>query len=291
LCRIINKLSVTKICGCKIMACTWRAIMIKGKIKEKSNNLLSIILVPHSLGKVKVLRVTSIKTKLASLFLLVVTVFTCLGIYITHITNENQALKEANSLLQSLNAEQYELISEKADEIRALKIRENNIDTKVKEFADKYRELVDNYISSRSGGSSIDRSGDRSVRSFTTDVAELKEILKSLSELDDSDEGGLIDLSETEKKLQQYLDSIPTLWPTSGRISSGFGERRDPVNGRRKFHEGLDIAASYGAPIMAAADGTVTLAKLYGNYGRTVIIDHGQGISTLYAHASSLLVK
>ncbi len=74
-------------------------------------------------------------------------------------------------------------------------------------------------------------------------------------------------------------------WPAVGWISSPFGWRDGCV------HEGLDIAAGEGEPVYAARDGQVIFAGPRGTYGLTVIIDHGAGLTTLYAHASSLLVQ
>ena len=82
--------------------------------------------------------------------------------------------------------------------------------------------------------------------------------------------------------------------PVPGRITSGFGTRTDPFDGTQKFHGGLDIAAAGGTPVLAAADGTVTVANAMdpwgGGYGYYVILDHGNGLSTLYAHCSSVCV-
>lgn len=75
------------------------------------------------------------------------------------------------------------------------------------------------------------------------------------------------------------------LWPARGRLTSRFGWRR------WRHHDGIDIAASRGAPITAALDGVVTFAGWYYSYGRTVIIDHGNGLQTRYGHAASLLVR
>jgi murein DD-endopeptidase MepM/ murein hydrolase activator NlpD len=80
-------------------------------------------------------------------------------------------------------------------------------------------------------------------------------------------------------------------WPTNGRISSYFGYRTHPIYKTRKLHTGLDIAAPQGQTVVAAADGTVIMADWYGGYGKTVVIDHGGGISTLYGHNSALLVS
>ncbi|WP_242112080.1 M23 family metallopeptidase [Luteimonas aquatica] len=71
------------------------------------------------------------------------------------------------------------------------------------------------------------------------------------------------------------------------RISSGFGMRRHPVLGRMRGHMGVDYAASSGTPIMAAGDARVSFVGWKGGYGRTVILDHGRGYSTLYGHMSA----
>lgn len=79
--------------------------------------------------------------------------------------------------------------------------------------------------------------------------------------------------------------------PSYSYISSEFGYRVHPVYGTKKYHSGLDMAAPGGSPILAAANGTVKFAGWNGGYGNCVIIDHGNGIQTLYGHSSRLLVS
>jgi len=79
-------------------------------------------------------------------------------------------------------------------------------------------------------------------------------------------------------------------WPVRGPITSPFGMRVDPVTGRYQLHSGIDIGADYGVPITASADGSVIYAGWYGGYGYAIIIDHGSGYSTLYAHCSAMYV-
>jgi murein DD-endopeptidase MepM/ murein hydrolase activator NlpD len=86
------------------------------------------------------------------------------------------------------------------------------------------------------------------------------------------------------------LENAPSLWPVQGSISSSFGEREDPFNGEGAFHKGVDISATYGTPIRAAADGVVESAAMENGYGRQVLIDHGHGLKTLYAHMSGFTV-
>ncbi len=86
------------------------------------------------------------------------------------------------------------------------------------------------------------------------------------------------------------LASSPTLWPVQGQIMSSFGEREDPFNGEGAFHRGVDISGGYGEKIIAPADGMVEEADFRNGYGRTVVLDHGHGVETLFGHMSSFAV-
>ncbi len=79
------------------------------------------------------------------------------------------------------------------------------------------------------------------------------------------------------------------LWPVSGRITSPYGNRFHPVLKKWKLHTGVDLAAATGTPIKAVASGKVIVSATLSGYGKTIIIDHGGGISTLYGHNSALL--
>jgi murein DD-endopeptidase MepM/ murein hydrolase activator NlpD len=80
-------------------------------------------------------------------------------------------------------------------------------------------------------------------------------------------------------------------FPSDGRLTSGFGQRVHPILGYRRFHAGIDFGSSHGSPIRAADTGRVIYAGWYGGYGRSIIVDHGDNLTTLYAHASQLYVS
>ncbi len=87
-------------------------------------------------------------------------------------------------------------------------------------------------------------------------------------------------------------DTLPSLKPVNiPCCSSNYGWRNDPILGKRAFHKGLDFSAAHGEQIRATASGIVIKAKHAGHYGKYVIIQHGGGLETRYAHASKLLVK
>lgn len=78
----------------------------------------------------------------------------------------------------------------------------------------------------------------------------------------------------------------PSLWPVNGRLMSYFGRRDDPFSGEGAIHMGVDISVPTGTPVRATADGVVSFAGYHSGYGRIVVIDHGAGCTTHYAHLS-----
>ncbi|HHX60395.1 MAG TPA: peptidoglycan DD-metalloendopeptidase family protein [Epulopiscium sp.] len=130
---------------------------------------------------------------------------------------------------------------------------------------------------------------------------------KALARLEKDEEGlqsqikNMIKISEdiekevkrlTQQSKLQYTGG-KFLWPVPGnnRISSSYDNRIHPITGKYKFHTGIDIPASYGKAVVAAADGKVITAGWMNGYGNTVMIDHGSGFVTLYGHNSSLTVS
>ena len=121
--------------------------------------------------------------------------------------------------------------------------------------------------------------------------------------------GALVDLDALQARLAQVETQIgqvadaaslqnlarmrmPTRVPVEGaELASGFGNREDPFTGRHAFHAGLDFAVAQGTLIHAAAGGTVSYAGFRPDFGWVVEIEHGNGLTTRYAHASRLIVK
>lgn len=128
------------------------------------------------------------------------------------------------------------------------------------------------------------------LSSLETSETSLKilEMKEELPDLIEKFEESLQRLTEYENELK----TIPTLFPaTEGRLTSKYGNRKDPFNWKRTFHSGIDIAAPLNTPILAAADGKVIHAGRNGGYGLTVIIEHGDTYETLYAHLNKIDVE
>lgn len=130
---------------------------------------------------------------------------------------------------------------------------------------------------------------------------------KDLTELDADEFGEYIDVIEDAAKTRlasfqeiawyfanrrEGLNSTPSIRPSSARISSGFGYRLDPFGHRStKRHNGLDFAGKPDSPIVVTADGVVRHAGWVPSYGQAILVDHGLGYSTLYAHTTGIRVK
>jgi murein DD-endopeptidase MepM/ murein hydrolase activator NlpD len=100
---------------------------------------------------------------------------------------------------------------------------------------------------------------------------------------------------ESLQEVRGYLDdrsslmrAAPSVWPVRGWLTSHFGWRSDPANTSRRVHTGLDISAPRGTPVIASGDGFVVFAGYHSAYGNLVVIDHGYGITTKYAHLSRI---
>ncbi len=130
---------------------------------------------------------------------------------------------------------------------------------------------------------------------------------KKLAELAGQEErlqAEIKEMQEMSKKLEQEIKRLTQqskikyaggafAWPVPGfyRISSEYNPRTNPISGKYEFHSGIDIPASYGSSVVAAADGVVIRSGWINGYGNTVMINHGSGLVTLYGHNSSLAVS
>ncbi len=135
------------------------------------------------------------------------------------------------------------------------------------------------------------------VASNMTEFASNKTFLDNLNtRLSDISEGAvevsenLADAVQIHEKHLFFWSSVPSIWPTRGWITSGFGVRSSPLTGKRRLHAGLDIACPTGTRVISPGDGIVTFVGRKGGYGQTIIVDHGYGIATMFGHNSKNLV-
>jgi murein DD-endopeptidase MepM/ murein hydrolase activator NlpD len=130
---------------------------------------------------------------------------------------------------------------------------------------------------------------------------------KILEKVDTSDMGAL-DINQVQQQIETSMQTVgaikdylrtqkdlylatPRGLPVAGPITSPYGGRINPVTGRPEFHRGVDISASAGTPVTATADGVVSFAAWSGGGGNLVVIAHGHGFSTYYAHNNKMIVE
>jgi len=167
----------------------------------------------------------------------------------------------------------------------------------------EYSRMSKNFTEMESTMASLKQSESQFRKLFS--LGSRKEVLKNV---ESSSEDGSIDVDALKKdihasmaaveeikhylaKEQDVFRSSPSGWPAAGKISSGFGMREHPRYGGRKLHTGIDITMPRGTPLHATADGVISFADRSGGNGNIVVIEHGHGLSTVYAHNSKNSAK
>ena len=126
--------------------------------------------------------------------------------------------------------------------------------------------------------------GDLSLK----DPSVLKKRVKLLEDTLTQSRKKYANLFEVSNQYKKRFELIPSIWPTHGPILSHFGLRRHPFTKISQFHKGIDIASMNGAPIKTSADGYVEFSGWAKGFGKTIVVNHGFGYRTLYAHCSHL---
>jgi len=123
---------------------------------------------------------------------------------------------------------------------------------------------------------------------WSHDVAERAQHLLALAREVEPAVGLMVESAEDARARRS---AYPSAWPVDGSFTSGFGYRKSPFTRVWKFHSGIDISAPRGTKIRAASSGVVSRAAFTGGYGKLVIIDHGYGVQSAYAHNAQIFVK
>jgi biotin carboxyl carrier protein len=123
------------------------------------------------------------------------------------------------------------------------------------------------------------------------DLEALQRDARQLGDLAASRERSLAEVTDQLESKRAHLASTPAIWPTKGWLTSRFGSRISPFTNRKQFHAGIDIAGQRGTDVISPARGKVVYSGSRGPLGKSLIIDHGYGVRTLYGHSDDLYVK
>ncbi len=199
---------------------------------------------------------------------------------------ELESLRLANESLRVENESYRAATGELADQIGALQAALTKLgsQSQLDPAAERALERLPAVIRSKAaGGGGAELASTVTTESPATTFGVLQDLLGAI-------ENRLASVRTKVEHEQALARATPSIWPIAGWLSSGFGLRKDPFDGSPEFHAGLDIAADRGTPIRATADGTVKTAGYNGDYGKSVLIDHGYGISTRFGHMSAIAV-
>jgi murein DD-endopeptidase MepM/ murein hydrolase activator NlpD len=199
---------------------------------------------------------------------------------------ENRLLKEENAQLRS----QILLVQEKVAHISSTLDRVERFDAKLRsavtQLKDPDRRLAVGPVQGPASGASkaLPPAGSR-------DAGALPDHLEALAGTAMKQESSLRELQEYFEDQRSLLSSTPSVWPTRGWVTSDFGTRLDPYTAERVMHHGMDIASRTGEPVVTPSDGTVVFAGTENGYGKVLVVDHGYGVKTRYAHLAEIFVK
>ena len=253
---------------------------------------ITIVLLPEGHRKVRQIKMPKIFLGLFSLFF-----FFALG-FMGWLIWDYVGLKGQMSLLPSLEKEN------KVKELQLLSLA-HKIDRtgqemiRLREFNQKLKIMV-NLESEEDQSQFLGIGGsDPSLLSPDYNVEKAhKQLVRLMHRTVDDLESEIVRQTQETTELYEYLSNqklvlahTPSIWPTKGWLSSGFGKRISPFTNEKEFHKGLDISARMKTLVIAPADGIVSSTSKNHGYGLHLTINHGYGIKTVYAHLHKSLVK
>ncbi len=206
--------------------------------------------------------------------------------------NENSPVLEDHNHEHDVKTDKVQSFFEGNDTIRD-KLKEGENTEKFIELKNLYEQKIATNFGLQTGYAFTKEWSNLTKQSFT--LAEnfadfdykfniLKDYVKNL-------EVNIHDLDQYLLDRESFMHSTPTLLPTKGWITSYYGPRISPYSKRLKMHEGIDVGAPTGTPVLASADGRITFSGKKAGFGYFVQIDHGYGLESVYAHNSKVIAK
>ncbi len=235
----------------------------------------TIIFVPHARARLRKWRVTNLQLGLIFSGIVVATLG-AIGISWSYFTT-------------TVDRDRLEHLRAENDDLRrvndSFEISIEGLNNKLAEYEERTRKLaILAGLETQNTGSDVGIGGSPE---FPADFNQLGALESRTASLD-----GTLDLvQENLDERARWISSTPTISPVRGIHTSRFGTRRDPITGKRAYHQGIDISAAPGSPVHASAAGIITNADWSAGLGKAVYISHGYGISTRYGHLSQIAVK
>ena len=253
---------------------------------------INIVILPEGAKRVRQFKIHRL------LCLLLFPVLICAGVALAWVVKDYHSVKTdipRIALLQKENSRHQEQIASLSEKILIIQKKLTDLN----EFDKKLRTMV-NLEPKRANPHFVGMGGSDPATSSSRAAAEklnekmVRSMHKSLEQIEGETSVQMLERTELLSYLNKQktlLASTPSIWPTKGWISSDFGYRQSPFTGEKEFHKGLDICNRKGSSIIAPANGVVSSIETDAGYGRMLVINHGYGLVTRYAHLDKVLIK
>lgn len=250
---------------------------------------LSLIIIPHKRGAAKTITLSK-RTSHLIISLSLGLVIILIGFLVDYFSMNITRAKYRQ--LQSENQEQKKIIASYENSIKELTARIQTFENYARKLnimagLRSPEALKEAGVGSGAEVNGIEGTQLNSISSSTRTTIPLNQVQIKAAQL----EQNLSTLVNFFEQQRARLAQTPTIWPTVGFITSGYGWRIDPFTGKQTFHKGIDIATNLGNPVVATADGIVVETKNDRIGGKTILISHGGGLSTLFYHLDKILVR
>lgn len=203
-----------------------------------------------------------------------------------------QAVADAKSALETSQAEQQAAKDALEGQQAELAADEAAVDAAIAEINSQADVYGSQLAELSAQAADLDEQIAQAQKEYDAQVAAEEAAKQQAAASGGSNSGGSAGSGGSNSSASSGSGRISMIWPTTSyRITSNFGYRSSPTAGASSYHQGIDIGASKGSPIYAAAGGTVTEAGYNSSRGNYVVISHGSGVSTVYMHCSALYVS
>ncbi len=259
-------------------------------LSKKRKEKTTFMLIPNSTGRIIEFTIPTWIPKLTILGVLCLSITTMVSTA-TFLKTKNH-LNIASAKVLELENENHQ----QANEIATLNLRSVQIEEQLADLDELKNHVLDMVGLEASGHDIMNNENplffvSRSSQRSTGSSDDYEEAIIQLEQLIEKQKENMSQLMVDVEKQLQYLDALPNIMPATGRITSPFGNRISPISRRREFHKGMDIANKSNTNIVAAGAGLVTYSGYNGGYGRVIILSHGNGYSSVYAHNRENLVE
>lgn len=271
-------------------------------IKKRFGKGFTFLMVPNSSGAVKSVAIPfPVLILIAAIIVFNILIFAGFTTQVWQIYRFRQEIWEKDTRIARLLSEQKEVqptlkrsyeIAEELSQLKAERAKMVSTLKSIQQKGGRVSNTASRGVSLRVPNYEMLTPEGATEGDLTTSLEQLNHNLGQLREFIQQESSAQSELYKEMVAFEIRLDHTPSRWPISSRvITSGFGNRFHPVYKRYRFHSGIDIRTNIGSKVHATADGVVTYAGYRGGYGYAVVVSHGYGYNTLYAHNSKLVVQ